>query len=169
MPLPAESFHGSLNQDCFLKIYLLSIVFTINREISLCGRWRDNYRKTIKPGVWSPDPAEASVTWLPHLRLRDQGQGEGHRGLEEPEERGVCCNTVSPWSVRSYTHEVSLTWLSKHKLDNGQTNRHAKVDRGKLMRPQPRHLRNAESRRNRLTQGRATNWLSDTKWLALKT
>ena len=51
-------------------------------------------------------------------------------------------------NVRSYTHEISLTWLPKHEPKKN-SNRHANMDEKKPRRPQPytrngRQLKNSE-------------------------
>lgn len=72
------------------------------------------------------------------------------------EERGVCCEVVSPRNVRSHHPR-----LSKYGLNPDSTGRQASVDGGGAPRePQPypendRLLRNAESRRDSRSQRRA--------------
>lgn len=39
----------------------------------------------------------------------------------------VCCKTLSPSNVRSYTCKVSPTWQPNYELNKDDTNRHAKV------------------------------------------
>jgi hypothetical protein len=61
--------------------------------------------------------------------------------VQKPEDQEICCEIYS------------LTWLPKHKLCKGSTNRHAKMDRGKTTKPQSyttnyRKLRKVEDRRN---------------------
>jgi hypothetical protein len=42
---------------------------------------------------------------------------------------------MSSRNIRSYTHEVSLTWLFKHELCRDGINRHANMDGGNLTNP----------------------------------
>jgi hypothetical protein len=51
-----------------------------------------------------------------HCRRHDRKQVRAR-------EQGVCCETLSPWNIRGYTHKILLTWLSKHNLDKGGTER----------------------------------------------
>lgn len=44
----------------------------------------------------------------------------------------------SPRNVRTYTHELSPTWLPKHALNKSRSNRHANVKRACLQGPNPK-------------------------------
>lgn len=47
--------------------------------------------------------------------------------MSDPEGPGVDCEIVSPSNVRSYTHNVSPTWLPRHELVKVGISRHAEV------------------------------------------
>lgn len=69
----------------------------------------------------------------------------------------VCYEIVSLRNVRSYTDKISPTWLSKHELNEDNTNRHADRDWGKLRRS---HLYTKSYRQlRRAERGRKTGWL----------
>lgn len=85
----------------------------------------------------------------------------------------VHCVIVSPRNVESYTHKVSKNWLPKQELNRDKNNRHAKVEIGKLIRP---HIYTNTYRQQRKVKAgpivfsnkEHTNWLSKTRWSALK-
>jgi hypothetical protein len=53
---------------------------------------------------------------------------------EEPEERGVYCDVLPPGNVRSYTHEVSSTWLHKQDMNKADTHGYDKIKGGRISR-----------------------------------
>ena len=82
--------------------------------------------------------------------------------LEDTEEQEICCRILSPRDVRSYVHNDCPNYeLNKDTINrNDTTNKNAKVDREKLKNSQSytenyKQLRNSESGRNHLPQGRA--------------
>lgn len=72
----------------------------------------------------------------------------------ELDDQGLGCETVSPSNIRSYIHQ-NLT----NTTTQMDTNKHAKIDRKRTIRPQSHsknhgQLRRAGSRRGGLPQGR---------------
>ena len=70
--------------------------------------------------MMSQIPTAVFTSPLLYLRLRDDC-GRGGIKREEPENRGVCCDTVSLRNVGSHTHKVSPTLLPKHGLNKDNT------------------------------------------------
>jgi hypothetical protein len=57
-------------------------------------------------------------------------------------------------NVSSYTHKVSLTWLSKPELNKVNNNKYAHMDRGKPKRPQlyvKKKKKNKKTKNEKLT------------------
>jgi hypothetical protein len=50
--------------------------------------------------------------------------------LEEPEDKEVWCEILSPTNFKSYAHRISAIWLSKEELNMDKIPRHAKLDSG---------------------------------------
>lgn len=106
----------------------------------------------------------------PHLRLIEHCRRGGGRTVRT-RASGVWCGSVSAGNIRSYTHEVLPTQLSKHEL-NKANNGQAKVDKGEPVQSQPfpenyKQLRDAKSGRNRLLHGRVhqmTNITNGQPW-----
>lgn len=116
---------------------------------------------------------ESSPEWyiyetLPHLRLGDIEEG----GIKMVSARlGSCYETVSPGSIRRYTHKVSSICLPKYELNKNATNGYFKVDNST---PGPYknnsgQLMNAETRR-KSSPGRSTpiRHPVSVKWSVLK-
>lgn len=125
----------------------------------------DHYRK---PQPIKMQNRGAKSQWL-HLQNTPGTSGSGDTAeeeverLREPEDQGVCRETVSPRNIRSCTRKVSPTCLPKCELSKEGTNEHANVDWGTAQRPQSytinyRQLRIAGSRRGGPPQGRAHSW-----------
>lgn len=74
----------------------------------------------------------SSYTSGPEIRLEKDAER-----LLEPEEEGVFCEIGSPRDVRSYTYEVSSTWMPKHELNKCDTGTQAHSGEWKLMGPEP--------------------------------
>lgn len=55
--------------------------------------------------------------------------------FQELEYQRLCSKIVPPCDVRSYTHKVLPTRMSKHELNKGNSNGHAKVDTEKPTMP----------------------------------
>lgn len=79
--------------------------------------------------------------------------------MSEPEEQGICCETVSSNNVRNCAHKASPTKLPKHETKEN-SNKRAKVEEEKVTRTQAytedyRQVRKAEHGRHSLPQGGA--------------
>lgn len=60
--------------------------------------------------------------------LKEQCGRQEKKDCKEPEDQGAYHEIVSPSKVRSYTHQVSPTWLLKSELNKNSTNEQAKMD-----------------------------------------
>lgn len=80
----------------------------LHKQNSFFAIDRDHYRRlqTIKTQTCG-----AQSQWI-HLQSSFHTQGSGNtrengaKKLQEPKEKGVCCEVLSPSSVRSYTYEI---------------------------------------------------------------
>lgn len=125
----------------------------------------DHYRQThqSKCRLTESTHNEYIYITLLYLRVREYcGKKDGKfflriRGL------GSWLWVVFPSNARSYTHKVSPPRLSNHEMNKGNSNRDAKLGRGKPMRSQCMWnimaLREAKSGRNSLAWGRV-HWLA---------
>ena len=85
----------------------------------------------------------------------------------------IQCQTMSPRNSRTYAHKYSPIWLFKHKLNKDNSNRYVSIAGETLPRPQL-YINNYNLgilRPGEIVFYREehTNWLANTKWLALKT
>lgn len=62
-------------------------------------------------GLWIPVLADTFCTSAQGSSQKTERKIVGARGSR------ICHGTVSPTTVRTYTHEVSVTWLSNHELN----------------------------------------------------
>lgn len=65
---------------------------------------------------------------LPNLRVEEHCR-RGAGSQQDPEDRKLCCESMSPSHSRSYTHKVSPTQLPQRELDKDDTSAHAKLHR----------------------------------------
>lgn len=91
---------------------------------------RDHYRKP-KPNKMQSCGARSQKLYkmLTHRRLREccrRGWTERARNKKR-QIQGICLRLYLLGNNRSYIHEVSLTWWSKHELNTEDTNRHVKL------------------------------------------
>ena len=76
----------------------------------------------------------------------------------------ACCENVSLSNVRSYSSDVSRRRLPKHERNKDDINRHAEVDRGEPVRPQPYTKSYRQSRNTKnivFSREEHTSWLSN--------
>ena len=112
--------------------------------------------------LWSPFPTDhSSTTMLPTLKAQGSFQKRGWK---------VCKS--QKFSVRLCLLEMSEKLHPWSLTNKDNTNRCANMKGRKLRRCQlytkNRPLKSAGNRRNSPPHGRAQNWLSSTKWSALK-
>jgi hypothetical protein len=81
----------------------------------------------INHRVMGPSPNKYTYKTFPHLRL-EQHFGSGNRNIIRARISGVCCESVSHSNVRSYTHRVSLAWLSAYELNKDDNNDRTKLN-----------------------------------------
>ena len=98
---------------------------------------------------------DTSTGQLLHLRLLDHCRRWGRKIVNGKGYEGVCCEIVSSRNVRSYTYQVSPTWLPKQKLKKGNNKCTIIDNRRKLRRHQPytkiySQPKNAEGKRSHL-------------------
>lgn len=86
------------------------------------------------------------------------------------QDQRVCCDIVSPISVRSFTYKVVPTWIWNWELNKANNDRHAKEDRGPLLYTKSsRQSRNVESGRSCLPLRRAHQLVVQYQMVSMKT
>lgn len=78
-----------------------------------------------------PGPNDTYVTQCINLRVRDHCKSWCRKKLTA---RGIeaWCEILSTRNVKSFTHEVSSTWLPTQDVNNNDISEHANMERGKL-------------------------------------
>lgn len=126
---------------------------TLVKEAFLCNRWKPSQRTTTNQNAefGSSDPGDASTSTLTAqgtLQMTEQKDGKARTSE-------VCCETipmVMPQAAPTKSH-LTITWtkITSWTCQSGWR----QLTRPPLHTKGCRHLREAESRRNSLPQGRA--------------
>ena len=115
---------------------------------------------------------QSAELWGPTSKAQGTLKKRGQKNCKG-QDQGVCCHTVSSMNIKSYTHNISPTWLPKRGLRQDDINRHTNIDGEKATRPQiytkyHGQIKNAELEIV-FSLEEYTNWLSNTKLSAMKT
>lgn len=99
---------------------------------TLCDTWRPLQKTATNRKLQQMEMQScgAHSRWVHLQNTQDSGSTvqEGMERLQEPEDQAASYEMVSPKNVRSYTHKVSSTQLSKCELSKNDYKRRAKVD-----------------------------------------